>query len=684
MKFYSIVCLTLAIAVSSPCRSERIPLSGNEEAAWLNRLIPLPQEIGISAKFAIPRSGVVVETMEGADDVELSAGNLVQRLIEPGDASIGGDARFNILLRKLGEENSPDAETESILRTLKELPNNGQAYRIESNGSDSITVSALTADGLYFGANTLYQLIDPTIDGDRLEIPDLTATDWPDIEERGVWNFPPTKEWVDWMASMKLNYGNLRSDIEPIERDKPNSFKMDVEAFEHARLMAFRYIPQIVHLNFLDSYGLFRAYPGLAGLGDEALAGRYFAHKQGPQHRVPDASNPKLAGIIAEWMIDIAEQGPRDICCWLTERPATDTRPVALQEGQFVLEARAFVNAWEKTRERFPDLAIRMFLSTTTDERYYKIYDELPQELKIVRCCATDIERFRRLPRDLFRNTLLDDYAAKGRWVGTYDVPLNVNGNVETPEFKIPHRSPHRIKDYVEQLVQRKYQGAIGMMAWGNHAMKTCGMNTGALAEWGWNLYGRTEREFAVAWAQKVGHEDPEKFADWADLMGPVEFDVFDSEFPICYSWGQFIELVRDRRYPVLGEGVFRYYRTPESFDEKIATCDRAMQIAGKFEDSDYANETKIVRSYIQIAKWIYSIAEKLATDDLTTLESQKTIAKYVEELNEAGKKNVEAIETWRSALGGEDWHYRVHDAIEGTEETVDEIADFVTDRYLY
>jgi hypothetical protein len=108
------------------------------------------------------------------------------------------------------------------------------------------------------------------------------------------------------------------------------------------------------------------------------------------------------------------------------------------------------------------------------------------------------------------------------------------------------------------------------------------------------------------------------------------------------------------------------------------------MQIAGKFEDSDYANETKIVRSYIQIAKWIYSIAEKLATDDLTTLESQKTIAKYVEELNEAGKKNVEAIETWRSALGGEDWHYRVHDAIEGTEETVDEIADFVTDRYLY
>ena len=27
--------------------------------------------------------------------------------------------------------------------------------------------------------------------------------------------------------------------------------------------------------------------------------------------------------------------------------------------------------------------------------------------------------------------------------------------------------------------------------------------------------------------------------AEWATLMGPVEFDVYDSDFPICYSWGK-------------------------------------------------------------------------------------------------------------------------------------------------
>ena len=44
-------------------------------------------------------------------------------------------------------------------------------------------------------------------------------------------------------------------------------------------------------------------------------------------------------------------------------------------------------------------------------------------------------------PRDLFSNALLDGAAAEGRWVGSYDVPLTANGKVETPLFKLPHRS---------------------------------------------------------------------------------------------------------------------------------------------------------------------------------------------------------------------------------------------------
>ena len=114
-----------------------------------------------------------------------------------------------------------------------------------------------------------------------------------------------------------------------------------------------------VHLNFLDGWGLYRAYPELAGIGDSALAGRYFAHKTGAQHRCPDASNPLLVTLLAEWMEEICTHfrpgGVNEICCWLTERPAEDGRPSTAAVGQFVLEARAFVAAWERARETYPE-----------------------------------------------------------------------------------------------------------------------------------------------------------------------------------------------------------------------------------------------------------------------------------------------------------------------------------------
>ena len=117
-----------------------------------------------------------------------------------------------------------------------------------------------------------------------------------------------------------------------------------------------------------DGWGLFRANPEMAGQNDGALAGWYFAHKTGAQHRVPVASYPalvrrpapgaRLSGrgrscarpraqvtVLAEWLEE------RDVCIWLMERPAVDARLPAQEAGQFVLEARA---------GRGPALALRL------------------------------------------------------------------------------------------------------------------------------------------------------------------------------------------------------------------------------------------------------------------------------------------------------------------------------------
>ena len=183
------------------------------------------------------------------------------------------------------------------------------------------------------------------------------------------------------------------------------------------------------------------------------------------------------------------------------------------------------------------------------------------------------------------------------------------------------------------------------MMAWGSSIQpgaigkETYEFNINALAEWSWNLEGRSEKEFAIAWATREGYKNPEAVAEWSELMGPVEFDVYDSEFPICYSLGQMAEMVDQRKRPYLGEGLFRNYTNPEDFDSKTAACDRALEIAKTFDNLYLANETKVVRSYVRLAKYIYQIAERVATDELSTLESQEILRKSLENLDRAGKK---------------------------------------------
>ncbi len=65
-------------------------------------------------------------------------------------------------------------------------------------------------------------------------------------------------------------------------------------------------------------------------------------------------------------------------------------------------------------------------------------------------------------------------------------------------------------------------------------------------------------------------------------------------------------------------------------------------------------------------------------------MENQQILRQAVADLEKAGEENMGAIRAWRAALGAEPWHYRVHDAMKATEETVREIARFVSERYLY
>jgi hypothetical protein len=221
-------------------------------------------------------------------------------------------------------------------------------------------------------------------------------------------------------------------------------------------------------------------------------------------------------------------------------------------------------------------------------------------------------------------------------------------------------------------------------MAWADHGKQTCGYNIHALAEFAWNHKGRSEKEFSIAWATREGYKDPERVGEWAELMGPVEFDVYDSDFPIVYSWGKAAKMIRQRERPYLGEGIFRYYSDREDFDRKIAACNRALEIARGFENPYLADETRVVRSYVRLAKSLYEVAELVAMNEFRDLASQARLRGALDQLAAAGEENASAIRQWRRRLGPQPWHRRVHDAIEAVEATVNDVREFVSGRYFY
>lgn len=650
---------------------------------WKNYLLPLPKEIIIHKQVQINPSEIAIHNESDHDEQSKQATKELRKVFAERSNCVPKGDSFTI---KLALPNKKDRieDTDVDVSDLRELPNMEQAYKILPIADNCLIITAIKSIGLFYGACTIKQLLSATMCPRSVTIPIVNIRDWPDISERGLWNFPDEAEWIPWLASKKMNYGKMASThLAPVERNKKNSATIDRELMIESQKYGFNYSPFILHLNFLHSLGIYQAYPELAGKGDSSLTGRYFAHKDGNQHRAPCASQAVLVDIIEEWMTSIAKQDGFDISCWLSERPGQCECLDCTMIGQFVLEARAFVTAWKRVKKVFPKLEIRLFLSTTTLERDYRVLHETPAEVKIERACAMGLERVTHKPRDLFLNSLYDHYASNGRWIASYDVPIGVNGDVDTPEFKLPAKSAHRVQDYVKQLYQRKYNGAYGMIAWHTLAKETDNFNISALAEWSWNTNGRSVREFSIAWATHQKIENTSLFADWSEIVGNLAFDVYDSDFPIAYSQGKIIDLIKERKRPYLGEGIFRYYESKKSFENKRVAFKRAQILAAELPPN-YILETNIIGTYLDLAESIWHIAEILATNNLDQKKDQKEIQKWLKKLSLNGEKNINAIRVWRTSLGPEPWHNRVYDTITSTQQTVDEICSFINERYIF
>jgi len=567
--------------------AEVATVADKEAAGWLDSLIPLPHEISIRQKVSLRPEVLAIRVRANASEVEKQAlADLLTLIREKTGASPTG-SEFEALIGVADEQGRLEGAAVEGFERLKTLPNKEQSYVIVPQGEKRLIVAGLGPPGVYYGAQTLCQLLERTLTKERVVVPLARVTDWPDLEERGLWN--NDLDMIPWLASLKLNFTLLHTSPGVIKRDQPiraqfPKGKQIPNVLEAARLRAMHPAVTVRHLNYIGHHDkAYEAYPELAGKGDKAIPIPWHPTRN---IRLPCATNPVLRKLIADYMTSLAQQGASEVTVWLSEHQAQCECEPCLKVGQFRAETEAAYGAWTDVRRQHPQLMLRIFycLGGLTSEDTYQCLKALPPEVRIERCYGTFKDAF-------------DKCAREGRWVGSYAGPPLSSGQESGMRFY----GSAWTKDFVQSLLKGQWRALYSInyvYSTGAWQRELYGFHISALAEWAWNVNGRTGRDFARAWATRQGCAQPEKVAEWVDLIEPVEranVNVVSSA-----AWAKLPELVRQRQSVRLGEGVFVGFRAEKDFDQSLRVAEQALQVAQGLQSQEFVLESRYVLAFVR------------------------------------------------------------------------------------
>ncbi len=647
-------CYAASVVMAGP-----VKVSSQERAAWLRWVIPLPKQIAINGKLEVDATDVKLRVRTGAGEVERNAaGEMAKLFRDKTQAKLDLDrGRFEIFLGVCDRQGRIEDVTLSEAAQLIKRPNWQQAYVIRPVGSNRLVVTALDERGVFYAAQTLRQLLEGRFADGKVTIPMATVTDWPDLAERGQWGGNVNSE-IEWMAAHKMNLVESHVSLK-VDKDGKGVARADKKLLELGRRHALKLVPIITHLDHLERTGVYDVFPELRGTGKSARSLNHGSLV------APCFSKPKLTDLLADWMTSLAaQQGVTDICTWLTEHHLQCGCEQCQKVGQYVLETRAIVKAWRRVRERYPKLGLRLLLTQGSYATNDKVLADVPAEVGVSYYHGGRTYDSSRSPMIY---PLLEDYVAKGRWLGCYP-QLTASWRIVCP-----WSSPQFIKFRMTEFVSKKLQCLCGYATPNNRLYD---FNITAAAEWSWNATGRDEREFAAAWATRRDLKDPEAAADWAVMLGPVGWDVYGGRVPYNHFFGAAARMVKKRVAPVLGKGMFRYFPTVEHFDKDLAVCDRALDIAKRLDHPPILDETLVVQGYVRMIKEIYTIAQTVSAKKQLDDKQRAALRQNLSRLSEACAQTTRALKDWEASIGKGKGESRFQDTVNVTEKTAAEIAE--------
>ena len=483
-----------------------VGLARGEDASlqkWSRRVIPLPKQLKISGSRTLSPEDVVLVLPPSDEPVLRTAADTLRPFAQ-------GHKGFELRLVLTADEPHCPAE---LRAELAGVPNRDQAYALQSLEAGGkfrgLLLAANTPLGLLYAAQTLAQLISvPYHPGNSIEYPQITLLDWPDLAERGEWfggdNFPD----LHWMADRKFNAIEIQPHLGFSSDGTPQS-NLDQKAVDSATALGISYVPIIWHMEQLSSTGLFRYHPDIASTPDPS--------KPLPLDYEPGVcfSKPKTIEILATWMRQmLATRGVKEINIWVSEESSPCYCELCKGREPYATEVKGIQEAFEKARFGIPGKSLQILTTQGSYDVNDKVLAAASPETRIV---YYDGARTYDSSHRPMIYPLLEKFSRSGHWLGVY------------PQFTsswrtvFPFTSPQFMQARMQEFADKRLSGVFGYATPSNRYYE---FNITAAAEWGWNSRGRSPREFSEVYAQKAGIAHPERFAEWAVMMGDVGWDL--------------------------------------------------------------------------------------------------------------------------------------------------------------
>ena len=610
-----------------------------EGRAWSNYLIPLPQELAVSGEVRLAPGQVGLATAPDASVMVVEAVNELRAAYQArsGQAPTGTD--FMIYVGRLDEQGRLNGQVVTGAERLKQTRFPDQAYLIRPSGTNGLLVAGWHDKGVFYAVQTLSQLLLVRTGPDMAVAPLAEITDWPDMDERGPWNIEyAAPGFIPWLAALKLNLTICKP--RPVfQKGAPVSFppgQIPLDQIREAGQRAFLLLPHTPHPDYFCEFGFTNAFPELVGQGDSAIhhmAKLYPSPNQFEQCRAPCASNPGFAKVMEEMALDAANQGVRDLSIWLSEfTPQQCGCAECLRDGprQFQLETQAGVAALMRVREKYPDFTGRIcFTFLRMDDHYVKAFEE---------CLAMIPPEGIRVEAHYSPKQPVLDYAVKGGWVSSYD---GLFLNRTWSRFDLGSDMRHSVSN----LLSKHYSGVVCLDArnnaefsqvWGDFQYHT-------LAEWSWNVRGRSPQELAAAWATRRGLANPEKFGDWFAAFEPLAKTV--RLYERSPGWEKILTAATGLPLP---DGS----PARAEIDRQWLECEAVMQLADAADVPVARHETRLIQANLaamRLALKLHALLAPTAAD--TARPAPGELARIKADINQAWDNYVAAITAYGQIL---------------------------------